>query len=246
MFRNLCGEENFKNVVVLTTFWDSVSNKEGEEREEQIKLKFFKDLFDGGAHFMRHNRTIESARNVLGHILTLVPTNVQIQEEIRLEGKRLEDTAAGSVQREEVERMIAKHKAEVEELRVELVAMKTSDAAARRELEEERSKLQAVLARWETEKSDLKRGMDHERERRERIERQATIQTENYEKRERERDASLQTLRAQLDREKKLCEEEEKRTREKEMDSPPPYEEVDAVKVLPLRYALPSDALKLH
>jgi len=45
---------------------------------------------------MRHDRTVESARKVLGYILSMNPTITQIQKEIRKEGKSLTETADGS------------------------------------------------------------------------------------------------------------------------------------------------------
>ena len=36
MFQKLCGTETYKNVVVLTTFWDQVGEEIGAKREEQL------------------------------------------------------------------------------------------------------------------------------------------------------------------------------------------------------------------
>ncbi|KAK2466548.1 hypothetical protein APHAL10511_001410 [Amanita phalloides] len=171
MFRSLCGANAYENVVVLTTFWDQLpSEQEGAKREEQLKTTFFKDLVEGGARFMRHDRTIENAHDVLRHISMLVPKNVQIQEEIRLEGKTLENTAAGSVHREEVERIIAKHNKEMVELKDELETMRSGNGALRQQLEEERARLQREIARWEDEKVELKIGLTKAKEAQERLE----------------------------------------------------------------------------
>ncbi|KAJ3727275.1 hypothetical protein DFJ43DRAFT_965813, partial [Lentinula guzmanii] len=118
----LCGAATFKNIVVLTTFWDRVNEQEGLAREEELKSNsnFFKDLVDGGARFIRHDRENNGARQVLDHIFTLVPTTVQIQKEIREEGKSQEEIAAGSAQREEINRMVAKHKKEMDDLNIEI------------------------------------------------------------------------------------------------------------------------------
>lgn len=167
MFRSLCGSQTYKNVVVLTTFWDRVSEQEGAQREAELKESFFSDLVNGGACFMRHDRTIVSALQVLAYIFTLAPSIVRIQEEIRVEGKELEDTEAGSLHREEVEQLIAKHKKEMAELREELDAIKESNIIAKLEMELARAKLQSHLERWENERSELKRGLDEERKARE-------------------------------------------------------------------------------
>ena len=71
MFSNLCREGEFKHVVVLTTFWDDVTNEAGTKRERRLKSKFFQELVQGGARFMRHNGSSGSAQKVLKHILTL-------------------------------------------------------------------------------------------------------------------------------------------------------------------------------
>ena len=159
MFRNLCGAENYKNVVVLTTFWDKIPLEEATMRENVLKSKFFKELVDGHTRFMRHDRTVRSAHDVLSHIYTLTPTNVQIQQEIRVEGNRLKDTAAGSVHRKELERMIAKHREEANELKVEMNAVKWNGGLVR-ELQEEEARVRRQLAKWEKERSELENGLD--------------------------------------------------------------------------------------
>ena len=187
MFRGLCGAKNYKNVVVLTTFWDRVDvREEGLRRETQLKSEVLKDLIVGGACLMRFNRTIESARRVLTYILTLAPTNVRIQEEIRMEGKNLEDTEAGAVHREEIERIIAKHKADMADLKAELEELKRTDRSLRREIEEERAKLQQKLAAWETERSVLKKGLDEVKGSRGQLEINIAKEKETHEKSRRE------------------------------------------------------------
>jgi hypothetical protein len=171
MFRNLCGTETYKNVVVVTTFWDNAGlEQQAARREEELKSTAFKDLVNGGARFMRHDCTTESAQRVLQHILTLMPANVQIQKEIRLDGRSLENTSAGSVYREEMKKILAKHNREVEELKSELAAVSESNLILKQELEEERARLRRELARWETEMSALKNGLDGVRRSQERLE----------------------------------------------------------------------------
>ena len=99
-----------------------------------MKTGFFKnsELVDGGAQLMRHEYdNTETARNVPGHIFTLLPASVWIQEEIRKEGKSLEVSAAGSVHSEEIERMIAKQKEEVASVQEEIKSMQGNNTAER-------------------------------------------------------------------------------------------------------------------
>ena len=210
MFRGLCGAAAFKNVVVLTTFWDQVSMSEGVRREAQLKSNFFKDFVAGGARFMRHNHDVESTRPVLKHISTLAPMITQIQRDIREKGNSLEDTAAGSVLREEVEIIIAKYKEEVADLKAQIGMIIESSEVMKRELREEQAKLQQELARWDRERSELKKGLGEAKKSRERLE----VETSELQ-------AQLVGVKAR---------QETKRTARKGaeinvMDSPPPYED---------------------
>lgn len=51
MFRELCGEENFGNVVLGTTMWIKATPEEGQMCEEQLKSKepFWGSLISRGA-----------------------------------------------------------------------------------------------------------------------------------------------------------------------------------------------------
>ena len=174
MFRELCGTAAYKNVVVLTTYWDQLPTYEvGVNREAQLKSKQFAKLVQGGAHFMRHNRTVESTRKVLRHILPIPPTITQIQTQLREEGKSLTETAAGSVHSKEVEEAIAKYKKEITDLTSEMATIKEINKAARQELETELAELRNSLAEREREQAELKMGLDEERELREQLETKA-------------------------------------------------------------------------
>jgi len=151
MFQSLCGAGSFKNVVVLTTFWDKVTVSEGAKREQQLKAnpQCFKKLADGDARFMRHDLTLRSAQEVLKHIFTLAPTNFEIPEEIRVDGKLFEKTKAGSVHSKEVEEMIAKHNKEMDMLKDEIANVKQSNKELVEELQKERAELKEKLAKLE-------------------------------------------------------------------------------------------------
>ena len=165
MFQSLCGPGSFKNVVVLTTFWDKVTVSEGAKREQQLKAnpQCFKKLADGDARFMRHDLTLRSAQDVLKHIFKLAPTDVEIQKEIRVDGKPLEKTKAGSVHSKEVEGIIAKHKEEMDELKGEIANVRQSNKELAEELQKERAELKDKLAKWEQERSELRQGLDDQK-----------------------------------------------------------------------------------
>ena len=174
IFQELCGPAAYKNVVILTTFWDEVPTDVGVMREEQLESRFFAKLAERGAQFMRHDHTVESTRKVLQHFLSIRPTVTQIQTEIRKEGKSLTETAAGSVCREDVEIVLAHCKKEIPELTAEMATVKKSNKTVRQKLEMELAGLRNLLAVHERERergqAALRKGLDEERDLRKRLE----------------------------------------------------------------------------
>ena len=204
MFKGLCGSENYKNVVVLTTFWDRIGSEvDGVKREEQLKAKFFKELVAGGAQFMRHQRgNMEMGRKVLDHLYTLLPTNVRIQEEIRVEGKPLVETAAGSVHSEEIERMITKHKDEMTALQEEMKTIHANNAAERAAMKEELDRVRKHLKRQEEERLALKKGLDEARECQEQL-KQAVVEQEKLRREDEKKHCeTLEAVQSKFDEEK--------------------------------------------
>ena len=161
MFRKLCGEGALKNVVVVTTRWDDVPEKDREtmeERENEMMKtpgKFFQPLIAEGGQFLRHDNTKGSARRILERLLKNHPIALQIQIDMR-DGKRLEDTAAGSELAGELKKLMEKHSKEMKSLKEEMaLAIAEKDEALKKELEAERSKMQKQMAKWEQQKKVL-------------------------------------------------------------------------------------------
>ena len=162
MFRELCGPEAYKNVVVLTTFWDEVPTYEGVEREAELESKVFAKLVEGGAQFMRLDHTVESARAVLRQILLMPPTIVQIQREMRIDGLSLIETVVGSGRSKEIEKNLAEYKKKIADITAEIATAKMGNKAAREELETELAELRSSLAGREREHAELKKGLNEE------------------------------------------------------------------------------------
>ena len=165
IFRELCGPEAYKNVVVLTTFWDEVPTYEGVEREAELESKVFAKLVEGGAQFMRLDHTVESARAVLRQILLMPPTIVQIQREMRIDGLSLIETAVGSGRSKEIEKDLANYKKEIADLTEGMANLtagiaRKSNKTARKILE---SALRNSLAEREREYAELKKGLNEKK-----------------------------------------------------------------------------------
>ena len=142
MFRKLCGESTLKNVVLVTNMWQVDPLDTNEAREKELSRKFFKPTLDKGAQLARHHNTTESAHDILRKIMYNHPVALQIQRELVEEGKDIIETAAGESINQELQELIMKHQAEMNELRGEVMrALKEKDKEARRELEETKRSL---------------------------------------------------------------------------------------------------------
>ena len=121
MFRELCGDETLKNVVLVTNMWGEVSPEDGQDRENQLTSKFFKPVLKKGAQMVRHLNTTESAHNIIREIIRNHPIVLQIQREVVDEQKDIVDTSAGEVVNKEINELIRRHQAELEKIQAELM-----------------------------------------------------------------------------------------------------------------------------
>ncbi|KAH8818761.1 P-loop containing nucleoside triphosphate hydrolase protein [Flagelloscypha sp. PMI_526] len=221
MFRQLCGDTTLKNVVIVTNMWGEVKTETGEARETELRSlehpPLFKPVLDKGAVMLRHSDTLDSAHDILRHILKNHPEPLQIQREMVDEKKDLSQTAAGEELNRELEMLRKQHEKEMNQLRGDMeLAIKRKDDDTRRELEAECRQLQEKLknVNADTEKLNLRFFGTMERleqlwwndrdERAEEKRRQEIVWTkEKEEKEERKRMKLLQKEKEEQEREKK-------------------------------------------
>jgi len=130
MFRELCGEKNFGNVVLCTTMWGKVSEEEGQRREAELRSKetFWGSLISRGAQVVRHQGSdlTASAKKIAESLIQKDTIVLQLQQELDRNGS-LSNTSAGRVLTSEIEDMKKKHQEEMAALRDEMKA--SSDKA---------------------------------------------------------------------------------------------------------------------
>ncbi|KAL4080714.1 P-loop containing nucleoside triphosphate hydrolase protein [Scleroderma citrinum] len=98
MFKELCGKDNFKNVVLVTTMWDEVLEDVGLQREEELQNEFWKVMTRLGSTTRRFHLTKESAWEIIGAISVSIPEErrpLLIQQEMVDEYKPLHKTSSG-------------------------------------------------------------------------------------------------------------------------------------------------------
>ena len=148
MFRELCGEKTLKNVVIMTNMWGRISPRQGADREQQLKDKYFKAAIEKGAQMCRHANTPESARAIVRKILLEnQPLVLKIQHELITEGKDIGQTGVGAELNRETLEVVERYEREIRDLEAVRKAMEEKHNGSREELEEEKKRMQEDMKR---------------------------------------------------------------------------------------------------
>ena len=97
MFEELCGKNAFHSVILTTTMWDEVDKEIGEERERELKEKYWKLMLARNSTTSRFLRTRESAFDLIEPLIEAANkrSSVLLQDELVEMRKSLPATAAG-------------------------------------------------------------------------------------------------------------------------------------------------------
>ncbi|KAF8064446.1 P-loop containing nucleoside triphosphate hydrolase protein [Lyophyllum atratum] len=160
MFRNLCGDTSLKNVAIVTTMWGKIDLDLGQARERELASKdiFFKPVLDRGARLARHDHTLESAQEILRSFLDQEPQALQIQQELEA-GMDISQTCAGKELNRDLSEQIAQHRKEMQALMEEMnEASRLRDEVTRKELADDRAKLQEEVKRIQADARNMAAG----------------------------------------------------------------------------------------
>ncbi|TDL15552.1 hypothetical protein BD410DRAFT_845111 [Rickenella mellea] len=149
-FPKICGDSTLKNVIILTTRWNSVETAEGELRERELSTKdiFFKPVLDLQAQMLRFQPyTSDRAHAILRHIIANQPKVLQIQEELVDRKLSISGTKAGEELNKELREQADRHRKDIEALEDLFRKEHALDAQARAELEAELNKLRHKIKR---------------------------------------------------------------------------------------------------
>lgn len=85
IFRQLCGENALKRVVLVTTMWDKVPEDEASKRERELidTPEFWGWMLGKGSSCQRHYNTEDSARIIVSDLAShAVPVTTALQEQM--------------------------------------------------------------------------------------------------------------------------------------------------------------------
>ena len=157
VFSRLCGDSALDKVILATTMWDVVKEKEGAERELDLRRVFWKKMISQGSNMFRFTGTYESAWDIVRHILQprILPLSLLIQQELIDLQKLLPETEAGQCLREALEHILEKQKEMARELKDDQNLQQ--DEELRREYEDNQKKIRSTLAQIKNLKIPLSR-----------------------------------------------------------------------------------------
>ena len=142
MFGRLCGDVAARRVVLVTTMWDKVKDKEmTKNRVSQLENCFWKPLIDEGACHLQFENTKKSAWRIIHDVKGSVEAML-LQEELVDAQKKLNETTAGRALYSQVEKLLLVQKEAMKQLRDEA---KTNDPTLAEELKKEYKKIEAQL-----------------------------------------------------------------------------------------------------
>jgi len=161
MFRELCGEQTLRNVILMTSMWERVTPQQGSDRERQLKDKHFKAAIDKGAKLCRHTNTPESARAILRMVLKNRPAVLKIQHELVNNRKDIGQTGAGGELSRGISGAIVKYQSDIKELEEDMrKADEEGDKETQEELKDEKMRLEDEMGELRKAFENMKRDFE--------------------------------------------------------------------------------------
>jgi hypothetical protein len=162
-FKRLCGEDAFRKVVLVTTFWDQVDYATGERRERELKSEwdYWGEMMGRGSQVLRHEQGKRSAKEILKYVIDQRrsnnrPTPLAIQREMMVERKPLSQTGAGVEMMSQLERQRLEYEGKLRDLRRDLEdAMASRDKELQAQIEKLTREAEAKNAQDEADKQKL-------------------------------------------------------------------------------------------
>ncbi|KAF3901751.1 hypothetical protein AA313_de0202309 [Arthrobotrys entomopaga] len=169
MFRKLCGDDFLKNVVLGTTFWDTVDAETGARRETELLETegFFKDMKELGCEVVRIQDDRKANIELLETFVAKRASIMCIQKELR-EGKSLAESAAASAINAEL--------AEIQQRNAEMLG----DIKHQTERRMTKSALEMALKRKLEERS-FEKTMEELEEKKEEVRKEGEVEVEKQE-----------------------------------------------------------------
>lgn len=153
MFRELCGDDTLKDVVIVTHMWGEVSWEIGEAQEAKLASNdlFFRPVLEKRGQFFQHDDTLGSANAILHLLVWNNPQALRIQCELVDDHMDISQTAAAEELNHELMVQEWQHDEEKQRVQVEMeVAMKQQIDMRKAQEQVEQRRMQEGILKAET------------------------------------------------------------------------------------------------
>jgi hypothetical protein len=119
MFGKLCGDAAMSRVSMVTTMWDQVQDQQvARDRELELKENFWKAMLDLGSKMVRFENNLGSAKIIVDEMVAekRERETLLLQEELVDLKKRLNETHAGRMLYDTLQKLVDEQRASIDKL----------------------------------------------------------------------------------------------------------------------------------
>ncbi|KAH9225541.1 hypothetical protein K456DRAFT_1852003 [Colletotrichum gloeosporioides 23] len=124
LFRNMVGQDNMKNIKLITTMWDDVEHVQGEKHLEELTRDFWNEMVAAGAQVDRCHDAAQDGLRIIQSVLRTSPVTLQLQREMEA-GCGLAETTAGKSLMDAYDELQERYQTDMNVLREQLAKAST-------------------------------------------------------------------------------------------------------------------------
>lgn len=155
IFKEICGKDALRNVLLVTTRWGEVEGSVGADRERQLRDKFWAYMLANGSMISRYYGDRHSAVGIATQLLGKSTVVLDLQRELVENGKNLSETAAGALVDQDLENRKKEYREEIAALERARQDMLEGNSAMRKQFERDWAREQARLEQAQKQQANL-------------------------------------------------------------------------------------------
>jgi hypothetical protein len=133
LLQKMCGTKTYHNIALATTMWDTVVADAGEQRQKELKERYWEHILSGGGSIYRHDNKETSAKKIVMDLLPHESASLDIQDQMQV-NPIISSTVAGGYAKEEMEKLLKLETEEIVKLKAGIEQGKASENVLREEL----------------------------------------------------------------------------------------------------------------
>lgn len=158
LFRQICGQDAFGNVVIGTTMWSKLKDRnDGLKQVEQRRISgdFWASLVTKGAGLEEHQDTTESAHGIIRMLIDKTKKPLQLQEELAKAGGRVSGTSAAKQLCKELSMVSLEKQERLDQISEELRSIRKNNERDQAEIALLRNRIATLQGQKELIKTEL-------------------------------------------------------------------------------------------